>query len=97
MDCVMRILLIIRLYRCDRQENMDCVVRILLNARLDRGNLQENMDCVVRSFFFFFFFFFFFYRDLGKIAKASLFSVQQQNIITIFVTHCSYKYIIAST
>ena len=39
----------------------------------------------------------FFFRDLGKIAKASLFSVQQQNIITIFVTHCSCKYIIAST
>ena len=53
----------------------------------------------LRFFLFIYFFLFFknFYRDLGKIAKASLFSVQQQNVITIFVTHCSYKYIIAST
>ena len=40
---MVRILLIIRLDRGDRQENMDCVVRILLIIRLDRGDRQENM------------------------------------------------------
>ena len=72
-----------------------------------QGNIafhaEDAFKLKTRIFFFFFFFFFFLQGPwqncegkfiFSSTAKHHSFQFNSKNIITIFVTHCSYKYII---